>query len=216
MPKKCYSSGVYDFLFVLGAVMKWDEEKGGWTFPDIIPEYPGKLVLGEGRAEAAALLADTASVILVTGGVDKHPQTGEIASRSEELSKFIVREFSVPRRKVVPIGTLNASHTMGNVENIVSYIEAHKKLLKTHKVGIVCPRFQLERARFMFEMNQYFKQNRIELNWLIVEDILMRERQEKWRERLEKLYRSPEAEINKQMEERGVEDLRAGRYEPKQ
>ncbi len=212
--EKAIEEPKYDALLVLGAVMEWNDKRGKWEFPTIIQGYAGKLVMGKARALATREMQDEAPVILVTGGSDKNPGTGEIESRSVELSKLITERYKVPKEKVVPMGKTGASHTQGNVENLVSYIQDHPEVLKMKKIGILSPRFQKERAQTMFDDNPYFKDNGIELDWIVVEDVLEKRdpRYKKW---ADAVYATPEAEINRQMEGKGVQDFKKGKYKPK-
>ncbi|OGF73430.1 hypothetical protein A2W57_00895 [Candidatus Giovannonibacteria bacterium RIFCSPHIGHO2_02_43_16] len=204
----------YDALLVLGAVMEWSEKKGKWEFPTIIQGYPGKLVMGKARALAASEVQDEAPVILVTGGSDKNPRTGEIESRSIELSKLMTERYKIPKEKVIPMGKIGASHTQGNIENLIQYIEEYPDILKTRVIGIVSPRFQEERTKMLFDKKPYFAEHGIKLDWIIVEDILEK-RDPRFKKWADAVYATPEAEINRQMEKKGIEDLRSGQYKPK-
>ncbi len=204
----------YDALVVLGAVMKYNENLGRWDFPTIIEEYSGKLVMGKARALAAKEIQDLAPVLLVTGGSDVNPKTKVRESRAVELSKLLTEKFDVPAEKVEVIGSIAASNTLGNAENVAEYLKSHPGILKTRRVGILSPRFQQERARMIFDQHPYFKEENIALDWLVVEDILEKKspRYKKW---AEAVYKTPEAEINRQMEEKGIRDLKSGKYQPK-
>ncbi len=200
----------YDAIVVLGAVMVWDGNLKKWTFPDIVPSYAGKLVLGDRRALAAAIIANEAPIILVTGGSDTHPETGEKYSRAVELAKLIVRK-GVLSDKVKIIGELGSSHTQGNVQNVIDYIKVRPSI---NRVAILSPLFQYARARMMFETNSYFNNAGILLEWLIVETILMKENPDfiDW---FEKVYTSPDALVCQEMEVQGIKALREKSYAPK-
>ncbi len=163
----------YDAIVVLGAVMDWNPTLEMWTFPDIVPSYAGKLVLGYRRAQAAMLIHNKAPVILVTGGSDTHPETGKKCSRAVELAMLIM-QMGVPSDKVEVIGRNGSSHTLGNVENVVEYLRANSRV---ETVAILSPLFQYHRARMMFDANPYFKKSGRTLHWLIVETILMKKNQ---------------------------------------
>ena len=204
----------YDALVVLGAVMKYNEKLDRWDFPTIIEEYPGKLVMGKARALAAREIQDLAPVLLVTGGSDVNPKTKVRESRAVELSKLLIKRFDVPVEKVEVIGSIEASHTLGNAENVAEYLKSHPGILKTRRIGILSPQFQKERAQIIFDKHPYFKEEHITLDWLTVEEILggRSPRYKKW---AEKVYKTPAAEINRKMEEKGIEDLKSGKYQPK-
>jgi hypothetical protein len=200
----------YDAIVVLGAVMVWDGNLERWTFPDIVDSYPGKLVLGEKRAQATAYMANLAHVILVTGGSDTYPETGEKCSRSVELAKIIVNK-GVPSEKVIAIGQSQSNNTQGDVENAVDYLKANNWI---KRVVILSPLFQFARAKMMFEMNSFFKDNDIILYGLIIETVLMQSdpRFIPW---FEKVYTSPEALVCQEMEVQGIKALREKSYAPK-
>lgn len=204
---------------VLGAVMKWDREKKEWTFPPIVDEYPGKLVMGEYRAEAAALTYETAPIMLVTGGPQIHPETGEECSRAEELRKRIIR-YGVPQEKILAIGKSlkERGNTLGNSQDIVDYIEQNESVLEGSgdypRIGILCPLFQAPRAKIMFGMNDFFKKRRITLDWMMVEHTLALRDKSRWME-FKRLYNTPEAKINREMEEQGIQALLSGNYSPR-
>lgn len=200
----------YDAIVVLGAVMVWDGNLKKWTFPDIVTSYAGKLVLGDRRALAAAYLADKTTHILVTGGSDTHPETGEVHSRAVELAYRIV-EMGAPYNKVQVIGQIGSSHTQGNVENLIAWLKTRPGI---NKVAILSPLFQYHRARMMFDLNLYFKEAGINLEWLIVETILMKEDLDfiDW---FEKVYTSPDALVCLEMEVQGIKALRDKNYAPK-
>lgn len=203
----------YDVIVVLGVVMEWNKKRKTWEFPTIIQRYPGKLVMGRMRAQAAAKIHDLANKILVTGGSDRHPQTGRLVSRSKQLTKLITEYFRVPKNKVVAVGSMGASHTLGNVEDLVVYLKKHPKIIYTKRLAILCPRFQRKRAKIMFGLNPYFRKRNIKLTWLLVEDILEKN-DKRWRKRIKKIYRSPEAKICRELEKKGISDLSSGRYKP--
>jgi len=165
--KKTYN---YDALLVLGAVMKWNPHMNKWDFPHIVDSYVGKLVMGKVRAFAASLLHNLAPIVLVTGGSDVHPETQKRVSRSVELAKLMNTKYEIPKEKIIPIGTAKASHTLGNAKNLIKYIDENPEILQNQKIAILSPRFQAKRAEIMFDMNPYFKENKIELIWLIAED----------------------------------------------
>ena len=112
------------------------------------------------------------------------------------------------------MGKIGASHTAGNIENLIQYLEDHPEVLKTKRIGILSPRFQKERVALMFEENPYFKDCGIKLEWLIVEDIL-EDRDPRYKKWADALYATPEAEINRQMEQKGIENLHSGKYKPR-
>jgi len=203
----------YDALLVLGAVMEWDKFRNIWDFPPIIERYTGKLVMGKVRAFAASLLSESAPVVLVTGGSDVHPETGKRVSRSIELTKLMTGVYQIPKDKVVPMGTAEASHTLGNAENLIQYIEGHPETLKQKRIAILSPRFQVERAKMMFETNPYFQEHGIVVEWLIAEDEIEK-RFPEMKEYFDWIYSTPEAEVNRQMERKGIEDLKGGGYKP--
>mgnify|MGYP001595169624 CR=1 FL=1 len=205
----------YDAVVVLGAVMEWNSKRKRWDFPSIIERYPGKLVEGKARAIAASEIEAETPLLLVTGGSDKNPETGEVVSRAEELAKLISGRYGVPTEKVVPMGLQKDSHTLGNVENVISYLEEHPTMLRSKEIGILVPRFQCARAKLMFESNPYFQENGITLEWIIVEDVL-ENRDPRYKKWVERLYSTPQAEINQQMEQRGIKDLQRGKYKPQE
>ena len=201
----------YDAIVVLGAVMEWNSKRKRWDFPSIIEDYHGKLVEGKARAIAASEIEEQAPLLLITGGSDQNPETGEMTSRAKELAELITKRYSVPTEKVIPMGLLSDSHTLGNVKNVIRYLEEHPEILHSKEIGILSPRFQYERAKLMFEENPYFKEHDITLKWIIVEDVLENRdpRYKKWAERL---YSTQQAEVNRQMEQKGIRDLKKGKY----
>ena len=66
----------------------------------------------------------------------------------------------------------------------------------------------------MCDKDLYFKEEHITLDWLTVEEILG-ERSPRYKKWAEKVYKTPAAEINRKMEEKGIEDLKSGKYQPK-
>lgn len=207
----------YDAVVVLGAVMRWDSKLKEWIFPTIMKpeEYSGRLVMGKARAIAASHIAKDADKILVTGGSNVHPETGERASRSKELARLITERYSVPAEKVIAIGTLKASTIIGNVENVINYLEQHTASLKTRHIAILCPQFQYERAKLMFDKSKYFAEHGIHIDWKIVEDVLT-QRNPRYRIWAKAVDATPEAEIARNMEQSGIGDLKSGTYNPKQ
>lgn len=205
----------YDVLVVLGAVMRWNPEKNEWDFPTIMKpeEYPGRLVMGKARAIAASHIHEDADKMLVTGGSQSNPETGEAASRSEELAHLITR-YGVPQEKVLAIGTTGARHTMGNVENVIDYLEKHADVLERRCIAVLSPRFQLERAREMFDANPYFKEKGITIEWLTVEDVL-EARHPHYKKWVDAVDATSEAAENRVMEKEGLKALREKRYKPK-
>lgn len=201
----------YDALFVFGAVMRWSQEDG-WHFPLIMEEheYSGRLVLGHWRAMAAAVLKDISPVILVSGGSNTHPNTGEKHSRAVELARSIVK-YGAPTEKVFPIRTNDVSHTLGNAANLSEYL---KKNTSVKKVGMLCPRVQMPRAMVMQYSDPFYKENSIEMTWIEVERTLI-ESDYIHRDAIDSIYTSPEADICWQMEQKGLKDFLTGTYRPK-
>lgn len=201
----------YDAIVVLGAVMEWNEKTGNWEFPTIVERYPGKLVEGKARAIAAREVQHLAPNILVTGGFDIQPKTGQPYSRAVELSRLITGKYKVPKDKVIPIGVDPEGNTQGNIENLVEYLKQDPSLLNRGKIAVLTPRFQKERAEIMFNQNPYFSDNQIDIEWLIVEDVLAK-RNPLYKTWERKVSSTKAAQINRQMEQKGIEDLKSGRY----
>ena len=169
--------------------------------------------MGKARTIAASELEKTIPSVLVTGGTDTNPETGEAASRARELAKLMVERYQIPGEKVFSIGTEGASHTAGNVENVVNYLQSHENSLVHHRIGILSPRFQYERAKMMFDANPYFKERGIEIDWVIVEEVLER-RNSLYKKWADAVHATPEAKINQKMEKQGMEALTSGAYRP--
>ncbi len=205
----------YDVIVVLGAVMKWNEEAKIWDFPTTVEKelYSGHLVMGKARAIAASDIQEDGAKLLITGGVQKHPETGELASRAQELTRLITEKYHVPPEKVVPIGTVGAAHTQGNVENVVAYLQSHADELKKNRIAILSPRFQKKRAEMMFDANPYFKDHNIAIDWIVVEDVLEK-RHPLYKRWAEKVKKTPEAAVAEKMEAQGREALKGGTYKP--
>jgi len=200
----------YDALFVFGAVMRWDSN--GWHFPLIMEEneYAGRLVLGEWIAKAAAAISYQAPIILVSGGSNKHPKTGEICSCSVELAKLIV-ELGAPKDMVLPIGTNDAGHTIGNVTNLKEYL---KKNTTVKKIGMLCPRFHMPRAMVMYYNDPYYLENGINLMWIEVEyTVLMLGHV--IQTCINGIYSTPEAEICRRFELRELKAFLISSCKPK-
>lgn len=201
----------YDALVVLGAVMEWNRKAKKWEFPTVIERYPGKLVEGKARAIAASELQNIAPRILVTGGSDINPETGDLASRAYELAKLIEEKYDVPHDKLVIIGKSESGNTRGNVENIVDFFKSNPELTERKKIAILAPNFQLDRAKFMFNDNPYFNDNNIEINFISVEDVLGK-RHPLYKNWAEKVYKSDAAKVNREMERKGLSDLKNKNY----
>ncbi len=207
------SSFRFEALQVFGAVMRWDRAERKWCFPLILEEreYAGRLVLGDWRAKAAVALHELAPVVLVTGGSNTHPETGESCSRAVELARLIV-SYGVPEKKVISMGKIGASHTLGNVANLTEYLCDHQEI---RHVGMVCPRFQMLRAMAMQYADPYYKkEGGIELGWIEVERTLV-EAGVLLKSEVDAVYTSPEVDICWKMEQRGMQDFLTGSYEPK-
>lgn len=213
-PEENESEPQYDALLVLGACMKWDENKKEWAFPTWVPEeiYKPELVMGKARAIATSAIEEQAEVILVTGGPQKNPETGEIASRAVELSRLIT-EYGVSPEKVVAMG--KGGNTLKNAEDTAAYLKDHPEIIRHRKIGVLSPRFQQERAKEMFDQDPYFKENGIEVDWIIVDDIL-EGRNPHYKKWIEALYKNPKYQGVLESEKKGLEDLKSGTYKPKQ
>ncbi len=211
MVKENKKTNLYDAIVVLGVAMVWNGEAKRWDFPAIIEQHPDKLVLGEARAMAVKEIQNLADVILVTGGVQAHPETGETASRSRQLAQLITERYGVPGQKVIAIGTSRGGSTMGNIKDLVCYLKRNPAVIKLARLAVLCPRLQVKRAKLMFESEPYFKDHNLVLDWLTVEDILeeVDPQNKKW---IAEIYQSPEAEIAKQMEEKGIRAFKEGKY----
>jgi len=204
----------YDAILVLGACMEWDKNKKQWIFPTWVPKeiYNPELVMGKARAIAASELREGAEVMLVTGGPQLNPETGETASRAIELSKLIA-EYDVPNEKIIPIG--KGGNTLENAKDTATYLESHPEIVVNKKIAVLSPRFQYERARMMFEQHPYFIDHNISVDWIIVEDILENRsgKYKKWTEALQNDHRYSEV---LKSEENGINDIKSGNYKSKQ
>lgn len=200
----------YDAIVVLGAVMQWDKKFRKWKFPTIIDGYSGKLVMGHARACAASLIAHKSNRLLITGGSDTNPETGKKDSRAIELAKLITDRYKVPVAKVTVIGQSQSGHTQGNVENVVAYL-SQENLVSFKNVAVLSPAFQVERAKIMFEENNFFLEQGIALHWLIVEDLLEKYHRlfSVWRK---SVYKTLAAEVCESMEKQGIKALKAKKY----
>lgn len=204
----------YDAVVVLGAAMQWNANRSRWDFPSIIEDQPGKLVAGKARALAAREVADDTSMFLVTGGITKHPETGKPASRSEELARLMTDRYHMAPEKIIPMGRVGESTTLGNVENVVLYFREHPAILRTKRIAILSIGSHLERAKLLFENNPFFKEQGIAIVPLAAEDIL-EERSSRYRKWAEALYATPQGQEHLQMEKQGIADLKKGAYKPK-
>lgn len=200
----------YDALVVLGAFMEWNLKFRRWDFPSIIDWYVAKLVAGKARAIASAEAHDLAPVVIITGGSIENPETGEKASLADELAKLI-KKYGAPEEKLVSLPNPEKSNTLGNIKDTIDYIESNPEVLQKKKIAILCPKFQYERAKLMFEQEPYFKEKSIEISWVIAEDMLQK-RSPHYQQWIDKLYATPEAELNRQLEAKGVQDIKSGKY----
>ncbi len=204
----------YAAILVLGACMEWDPKKKRWTFPTFVSPliYKPELVMGKARAIAAAEIASEAEVVLVTGGPQTNPETGETASRAVEMARLIT-QFGVPPEKVIPMG--KGGNTLKNAEDTAAYLEEHPALLKSNMIAVLSPKFQAERAKAMFEMFPYFKEHKIEVDWIIVDEVLEGKNPgyRRWAKALES---NPKYATVLESEKQGLSDLRSGKYKPKQ
>lgn len=213
-PESMEKEPKYDALLVLGACMEWDPKKNEWTFPTWVPPeiYGPELVMGKARAIATAEIAKDASVVLVTGGPQEHPETKEKHSRAKELSRLI-KEYGVGEEKVISMG--KGGNTLKNAEDTADYLEKNPEVLKQKKIAILSPQFQQKRAKMMFDKHPYFKEHGIDVDWVIVEDVL-EGRDPKYKEWTEALYQNPKYGKVLQSEIKGIRDLNSGEYTPKQ
>lgn len=198
---------------ILGAVMEFSMALQLWRFPLVMSadRYVARLVLGEWRIQAAALLAKDFSTMLVTGGSDEHPVTGQKVSRAEEMAKAIRWHLvNNDTTEVIPIGTLTASHTQGNVANTKAYLEEHPEV---KSITIVSPGFQLTRAALMFALDPFFAKRGITLKFMEVEKILL-EAKRLTQQEVDLIYDSPEHVICKALEDEGCRKLLLGDYTP--
>lgn len=205
----------FDAVIVHGAFMQKDKKTGQYKLPTIIQEDPGKVVGGHSRAIAVAQLnsENAAPIFLVGGGVQKDEE-GNKTSRAQVLASMITGKYHVPKEKVVNIGGIEGrGNTLGNIEDAVEYLTNHPEILKTRKIGFLSNRWQLERALLMFNDNPYFSQNSIELVPIAVEDVLPR-RSKHYKRWAEDLESSPEMEHRLEMEKRGIQDFKDGKYKP--
>lgn len=201
----------WDVLIVLGAVMRPSVDGVGWTFPLVMnaDEYSGRLVLGEWRACAAVELSEQAELVLVTGGNNKHPKTGQLHSRAVELARRIV-ELGAKRDKVIPIGQLASSHVLGNISNYMEFLSQRPEM---KRIAILSPRFQMERAKLMHSNDPRsagFAVEWVEVEKVLVEAEIIRESE------VQAIYNSPEGQICAQMEREGIAHFKSGTYKPKQ
>lgn len=203
----------FDIVVVLGSVMTWSPSMNRWSFPIAIKEYAGHLVMGAYRAFAAAEFQDHTEKLLITGGSDKHPTTGQKHSRSTELTKRI-KKLGVPEDKLVDIGQLGSSHTQGNIENTIAFLSQNPELLKERKIGILSPTFQARRAELMWRNSPWFKEEDIEPRLLLLEDILT-QKYPSLEKAFEKIYNSQDADHCLTMEQQGIDAFLRSNYGPK-
>lgn len=203
----------YDIVVVLGSVMTWNPRMNRWSFPIVIKEYAGHLVMGLYRALAAAEFQDHTKKLLITGGSDQHPISGQKHSRSLELTKRI-KKLGVPENKLIDIGQIGSSHTQGNIENTMAFLSQNPELLKERKIGILSPTFQAKRAELMWRNSPWFKEKDIELRMLLLEDILT-QKYPSLERAFEKIYNSPDADHCLTMEQQGIDAFLKSDYRQK-
>lgn len=204
----------YDAILVLGACMEWNEDRKQWQFPTWVSKdiYGPELVMGKARAIAASSLSNKTETILVTGGMQKNPVTEEEVSRATELSR-VIKERGVPADKIIPIG--KGGNTLKNAEDTAEYLKAHQEIIQNKRIAVLSPRFQYERARMMFEKHDFFKENDISVDWILVEDVL-EGRDKRYEEWVKALYEDPRYGTVLASEAEGIKDLKSGGYQPRQ
>lgn len=213
LPKVEIEKQKYDAIVVLGAFMQRGKD-GSWKLPTIIEEDPGKVVGGHSRAIAAeqAYIEGLSSLFLVTGGVQT--DDNESVSRAQILADLMTDKYDIPKGVVEVIGTYGNGNTMGNVRDVVNYLESHPEIIKNGRLGILSNNWHLERALVIFSQNPYFEDNQIELMPIVAEDLLEKRSNHYslWRKSLES---TPEMKHRMSMEKKGMEALSSGKYKPK-
>lgn len=198
----------YDAIFVLGASMVWDESRGKWNFPTIIPGTSGVVAGGNSRALAAAqaLAENLAPLVLVTGGSEQ--QDGKIGSRAEELRNHIIRRGGNPSR-VVAIGNENVprGNTLGNMDDIREYLQEHPEI---QRIAIITNDFHIPRA---FVFAQAMLPSYIRKEFLGVNALLVR-RDARYQHWVDALSGTNELKRQEILEASGIDAWNAGLYHP--
>lgn len=174
-----YSIDKLDLLMVPGAVFEFNLKRAVWQSPPFIKHYPANHVSGEVRAASSALLyhlrPELTPRILVTGGSDKHPLfPNVVVSRTNNLMGLMRDVYGIPEDIMTPIGNPKHSNTKGNMVDTAAYLANNMDLLPDtgRRIGVLLPRFQAMRMREMYQHDSFFKDNDIEVIWLLAERVV--------------------------------------------
>jgi uncharacterized SAM-binding protein YcdF (DUF218 family) len=102
---------------------------------------------------------------------------------------------------------------MGNAQDVARYLAAHPEIIKTKRLAILSNRYHLKRARLIFESHPYFQRQGITFEPLPTEKLLVR-RSKHYQTWVTKLYKTPQMVQRRRMEQKGIKDLKSGKYNP--
>lgn len=176
-----------DAIVITGSSMDYSSRRGRWQFNTVVTNGIGGLDGGQSKADAARQLVDEGyrGLFLVTGGVETDPDTGQTASKSEELARVMVDDQRIPQYQVRSIGT--EGNTFGNARDVLRFILDNSDAMSNEKIGILTNEWNMVRAMLIFNTFEAFRDRGIELVPILADDILIRKSRqyEKWLDAIE-------------------------------
>lgn len=206
------SSGL---IVVLGVSMDFDSQTNSWTLPDIVQSDPLHVVGGNIRRRAVLSVIDHGfqGTIAVTGGTQV-TESGKRGSRTEVLTRAIDEGSPNKTIDIVPIGTENNGHTLGNLNDTVTFLKSRPDIPQ-EEIVVLANRWQLERAGVIFADHLRFQEER-SLRFTSAEDILLAlDPTQENRQMVVDFTSHPLMPARRVSEQNGIRDYVSGKYQPK-
>ena len=184
--------------------------EGRWrttTFEDPGDDFG---ILGDRlRVDAAYYLYrdNPESILIVSGGKGQLANILDAQSVAEVIKNELI-ELGIPENCIVTES--ESDNTFQQLIAIAHIIEQKN----FSEATLLTNRFHVERVKTMVEMNQDLKQifDQKNIQYLSAEEILLEHDRKRWHEMIEQAYESEAMQKRIKLEEKGIRELREGKY----
>lgn len=196
-------------IVVLGGGLKIEAD-GRWRTTNFDEEGDKFGALGDRlRVEAAACLYEKENDILfvASGGHGQLRDVPDTPTVASVIGRELV-ELGIPAEKIIL--EENSSNSWQQLQEIKNIITKYNP----EKIKVISNRYHLPRLEAMIKKDQeLFKLSQgHKIGFQSAEDILLEYKEKEWKEIIEKAYQAEEMKERITLEERGIKDLKEGKY----
>jgi len=199
-----------DYVALLASGIKQDVN-GRWVSTDLLEEdsvhgAPG----GALRVQATAiLLGEFPDAKVITGGAKGFDVRNEATSDRPLLAEILhdeLLEYGIPEERII------LERSSNNTYQELQELERFANEKKIKKLAILTSRWHIPRLQAMIRVKFHKLADRVALELISAEDVLIAHDEKKWRAFIDDAYESEWMKQRTEMETRGIKEIHDGTY----